>query len=190
MRSEHFVPKQVITRLPDNVFDSKKFKKRQLHSGYPTKLLTFQDAIDFVMVLPGKKARAVRQQFARIIREYIAGERSLVAEIEANAESNARRSLVAEIEANAEANAESNEIEANAESAVGFKRRREELELFKLEEEVKEMSQRRIITAAVEIERMRDPARCNLDERTRLMVQDALQNSITTPAFDFAFERN
>ena len=61
---------------------------------------------------------------------------------------------------------------------VGFKRRRDELELLKLEEEVKGMAQSRIITASLEIERIRDPSRSNLDDRTRLMIQDALQNSI------------
>jgi hypothetical protein len=63
-------------------------------------------------------------------------------------------------------------------SFCGFKRRREELELFKLEEEIKTMAQNRIISAAAEIERVRDPTKSNLDERTRLMIQDAMQNSI------------
>jgi len=61
---------------------------------------------------------------------------------------------------------------------TGFKRRREELELFKLEEEIKGMVQTRILAAAAEMERVRDPIRSNLDDRTRLMIQDAMQNSI------------
>jgi hypothetical protein len=65
-----------------------------------------------------------------------------------------------------------------AEELVGFKRRREELELFRLEEEIRGMTQARIIAATAEIERIRDPARSNLDDRTRLMIQDAMQNSI------------
>ena len=158
---------QVIRRLSADVFDPSKFIERQLHPGFTTKLLTFQDAIEFVMVLPGQTAMSVRQQFARIIREYIAGERSLIAEINANAASDSPLAQMAR------ANAAPGD-----ETAVGFKRRREELELSKLEEEIKAMAQSRIITAAGEIERMRDPTRCNLDERTRLMVQDALQNSI------------
>jgi hypothetical protein len=40
------------------------------------------------------------------------------------------------------------------------------------------MVQSRIIEASSEIERIRDPTRSNLDDRTRLMIQDALQNSI------------
>jgi hypothetical protein len=161
---------QVIRRLSADVFDPSKFIERQLHPGFTTKLLTFQDAIEFVMVLPGQTAMAVRQQFARIIREYIAGERSLIAEINANAASDSPLAQMARASA----------PPSSDETAVGFKRRREELELSKLEEEIKAMAQSRIITAAGEIERMRDPTRCNLDERTRLMVQDALQNSILT----------
>jgi hypothetical protein len=62
--------------------------------------------------------------------------------------------------------------------ACGFKRRREELELLRMEEEVKAMAQTRIINAGVEIERILDPTRSNLDYRTRLMVQEAMQKSI------------
>ena len=61
---------------------------------------------------------------------------------------------------------------------TGLKRKREELELLKLEEEIKGMVQTRIIAATAEIERVRDPIRSNLDDRTRLMIQDAMQNSI------------
>lgn len=39
------------------------------------------------MVLPGKVAKEVRVQFADVIRRYIAGDRSLIDEIEANAQS-------------------------------------------------------------------------------------------------------
>ena len=68
---------------------------------------------------------------------------------------------------------------------TGLKRKREELELLKLEEEIKTMTQARImmaqtriIAATAEIERVRDPIRSNLDDRTRLVIQDAMQNSI------------
>ena len=61
---------------------------------------------------------------------------------------------------------------------TGLKRKREELELLKLEEEIKIMTQTRIIAATAEIERVRDPIRSNLDDRTRLVIQDAMQNSI------------
>ena len=63
---------------------------------------------------------------------------------------------------------------------VGLKRRREELELLKLEEEIKGMAQTRLLSTTAELERIRDPTRSNLDDRTRLMIQDALQNTILT----------
>ena len=55
--------------------------------GYATKLLTFQHAIELVMVLPGKVAKETRTQFANIIRRYMAGDATLVPEIQANAQS-------------------------------------------------------------------------------------------------------
>ena len=42
------------------------------------------------------------------------------------------------------------------------------------------MVQARILSTTAELERIRDPTRSNLDDRTRLMIQDALQNTILT----------
>lgn len=75
---------------------------------------------------------------------------------------------------------------------TGFKRRREELELFKLEEEVKAMAQARlkgeeevkamaqarIISLEKELQRINDPAATNLDERTRLLFKDTYMNML------------
>jgi hypothetical protein len=66
---------------------------------------------------------------------------------------------------------------------VGFKRKREQLEYLKTEEEIRCMAQTRILAACAELERYRDPSRNNLDERTRLMMQDSLQNSILNTCF-------
>lgn len=67
------------------MFDSKKIIERQLNPrGYKTKLLTFKDAIEFVMVLPGKNARQLRKGFQGIIARYLDGDRSMCHEIEAN----------------------------------------------------------------------------------------------------------
>ena len=57
--------------------------------GAPTKLLTFQHAIELVMVLPGQFAKETRVQFANIIRRYMAGDQTLASEIQANAQSTA-----------------------------------------------------------------------------------------------------
>lgn len=162
------VARQVILRIPDHLFDSKKFVERQLsdRGGPMTKLLSFDDAIQLVMVLPGETAKEVRVQFKDILRRYMAGDASMHAEIQANAQSNSPIAQMAR---------ESLGID---EQLTGLKRRREELELLKLEEEIKGMAQSRLLCTTAELERIRDPTRSNLDDRTRLMIQDALQNSI------------
>ena len=152
------------------MFDSKKIIERQLNSrGHKTKLLTFQDAIELVMVLPGQTAIAIRQQFARIIREYIAGERSLIAEINANAESNSPLAQMARAAGPTD------------ETMLGFKRRREELELFKLEEEISAMARTRLVNLKNDLEELADPTSTKLDERTRLMFKDSYMNLLMTP---------
>lgn len=76
-------------------------------------------------------------------------------------------------------------IQAEDEHAIGMKRKREELELLRMEHEIaaivienKAKDQARILAASAELERIRDPSRSNLDDRTRLMIQDSLQNSL------------
>ena len=48
------------------------------------KFLNFQDAIDLIMVLPGKKAKEIRVQAVDIIKRYVEGDRSMHAELEHN----------------------------------------------------------------------------------------------------------
>ena len=62
-----------------------------------TKLLTFQNAIELVMVLPGQITKETRAQFASIIQRYLAGDHTLISEIQANAVSS---SPVAKIDTN------------------------------------------------------------------------------------------
>jgi len=56
--------------------------------GHPTKLLTPQDGIELIMVLPGKMAKETRGKFANVLQRYMAGDESLIGEIRANALSN------------------------------------------------------------------------------------------------------
>ncbi len=78
----------VLRRLPEDLFQSSKFiERRPVNGGYPTKLISFHDAIDLVMVLPGKKAKKVKTQFADVIRRYMAGDQTLISEIRYNATS-------------------------------------------------------------------------------------------------------
>ena len=54
-------------------------------AGHATKLLSFQDAIELIMVLPGKMAKETRAKFADVLTRYMAGDPSLIGEIHANA---------------------------------------------------------------------------------------------------------
>jgi hypothetical protein len=50
------------------------------------RLVSFQDAIELAMVLPGNVAREIRVKFSDIIRRYLAGDHSLITEIQANSQ--------------------------------------------------------------------------------------------------------
>jgi hypothetical protein len=78
-----------LRRLSDDNSHSINMIERQLstHGGPKTKLVSFRDALQLVMVLPGKVAKETRAQFASIIQRYLAGDKTLHAEIEQNSES-------------------------------------------------------------------------------------------------------
>lgn len=75
--------KQVISRIPEEIFPSSKITERQLSSrgGPKTKLITLEDAIELVMALPGKKAKLIRKGMVNIIMRYLDGDRSMCQEI-------------------------------------------------------------------------------------------------------------
>jgi hypothetical protein len=81
---------KTIRNLSDDLFHSAKFTDRQLskRGGYPTKLISFENAIELAMVLPGKIAKETRTKFKAIIHRYLAGDHSLISEIQENATSN------------------------------------------------------------------------------------------------------
>ena len=65
--------------------------------------MSFNYALELIMVLPGKMAKEMRVKFADIIKRYLAGDASLVKEVQANAASShpiaqmARESLAADV---------------------------------------------------------------------------------------------
>lgn len=75
---------QILRNIPEDSFPSSKYILRQLHAGHATKLLTFEDSITFIMLLPGKTALKFRLQFKNIIMRYLDGDRSMCSEIDAN----------------------------------------------------------------------------------------------------------
>jgi hypothetical protein len=52
-----------------------------------SRLITLKNAISLIMILPGKIAKQTRALFADIIQRYIAGDRTMIIEIDANAAS-------------------------------------------------------------------------------------------------------
>ena len=151
---------EVLRRMDNALFDNAKCVMRE-----GRRYASLRDIITLIMVLPGKIAKEIRSQFAEIIENYI------------------RENFSSD--------------EGSSPEQVGFKRRREELEVLKMEleistmrvncykqeEEARSMVQTRILSATAELERIRDPTRSNLDDRTRLMIQDSLQNSILNTRF-------
>ena len=192
---------KTIRNLSEQVFQSEKISQRQMstHGGAPTKLLTFQHAIELVMVLPGKVAKEVRTKFADIIRRYYAGDKTLVGEIETNAASDHPINRLAR-----------GSMQAEEKLGLTRKRRKEELEIELLEAEVATKKLNNATTvltnatvvltnAAMELTNAamaRDSARdsdrdhltkvtiqyndlCNntvIDERARLMLKDGFLN--------------
>ena len=75
--------------LKPDIFNPAKFAELKLpgEGNRKTKTVHFKDAIELVMVLPGKVAKEMRCKFAEIITRYFAGDATLLPEIQANAES-------------------------------------------------------------------------------------------------------
>ena len=80
---------QALRGVPNDVFPTEKIVERNTggSGNSKTKLVSFRDAIQLVMVLPGKVAKETRAQFASNIERYLAGDKTLHAEIDGNAES-------------------------------------------------------------------------------------------------------
>ena len=91
----------------------------------------------------------MRHQFARVIKEYIAGDRALVEEITANTTSNSQLAQLACGGMTPPAGEDETDM-------LRFKRSRKEFELFKIEEEIKRMTQTRITSPKKELEQLDD----------------------------------
>lgn len=78
-----------LRNIPEDKFSSVKITDRKMpgRGNAHTKLLTFSHAIELVMVLPGQVAKDTRVQFTNIIERYLAGDHTLISEIQANAAS-------------------------------------------------------------------------------------------------------
>lgn len=92
-----------------------------------TKVVTFQNAIELIMVLPGRVAKETRTQFADIIKRYLAGDHTLISEVQANALSTSPIAQMAR-----------ESLNTSTEEELTRKRRREEIELELLQLQVEE----------------------------------------------------
>lgn len=119
----------VLRRIPEDVFLSINLieRKMQGRGNAHTKLVTFQNAIKLVMVLPGHVASEVRTQFASIINRYLAGDHTLISEIQSNAESTSPVAQMAR-----------ESLGISTEEDLRRKRLREDLELQKLQVEIED----------------------------------------------------
>jgi hypothetical protein len=59
-------------------------ERKNVGGGRATKLISFKNAIQLIMVLPGEIAKSIRKDFAAVIVRYLDGDRTMCAEIEAN----------------------------------------------------------------------------------------------------------
>lgn len=166
---------KALRRLSEEVFQSDKLSERQLsnHGGHKTKLVSFENAIELIMVLPGKVAKETRKTFASIIQRYLAGDRSLITEIKANADSNAPIAQMARASL-AEAN--------NPEDPEARRKRikREDLELVKLEREVQEKHIKNMQSFMDLMNTIR-PDWMQTDARFRLQTEDMIKNIYAPP---------
>jgi hypothetical protein len=173
---------EAIRRITDDVFPSSKFLERSLpgKGNGRTKLITFQDALELIMVLPGKIAKESRVQFAEIIKRYLAGDESLVQEIRANAGSDSMLSKLAR-----------EALDADRVETLAHKRKLEQLEIEErvaaLEMKKAETLYRQTETQSQLIETVAKTAELYthlcpnqiIDERGRVLLKDCVLNSLT-----------
>jgi hypothetical protein len=73
---------QILRRLKNDIFPScKLIKQASMRT-----LISFQDAVELIMVLPGSTAKHTRKMFADIIMRYLDGDSSMCEEIETNSQ--------------------------------------------------------------------------------------------------------
>ena len=122
--------------LSDELFSNHKLSYRSFPGSGNDKtcIISFENAIELIMVLGGKGAKKARCKFAKIIQRYLAGDNSLISEIEANAASDSPIAELARASLAAAAPAE-------AELSLTRKRKLEDLEIAKIELDIQERTE-------------------------------------------------
>ena len=166
-----------LRRLSEDVFLPTKMIERPTggRGNSKTKLVTLGNALELIMVLPGRMAKETRTKMAGIIQRYLAGDATLVTELEHNAASlnpinvMARQSLV--------------KLEDGEDPER--KRRRLLLEDIEIKERLNAIevsrSQRSDMDSARQVRNMESyKSLCTgqvMDERARLMFKDQILNA-------------
>ena len=148
---------ECLRDLKQSLWDNEKFVIRDR-----TRLLTFQHAVELVMILPGKVAKETRTKFADVIKRYMAGDECLVSEIRANAQS---ESLLTQL-----ARTSTSPTQVVDTQALERKRRFEDMEYKKLATETGLNIVKGIQTVQADT---------SMDERTRLIMKDYFLNLAT-----------
>jgi hypothetical protein len=117
------------------------------------------------MVLPGKVAKETRAQFADVIRRYMAGDQSMHAELRSNAESSSPIAQMARASLQSE--------QADQQDQIN-KRKREELELLSLEQDLRAKMHENAMKIMTSYQTLCTDT--TMDERARLMFKDYFLN--------------
>jgi len=171
---------QALRGISDEKFSSLKISERNTGGcgNSRTKLVSFEHALELIMVLPGDEAKRTRVQFADILKRYMAGDKTLISEINANAASNSPIAQMAKAAAG---------IEPEDPETMRKRVKREDLELMRLEDEIHE---RRASTQDKRIKNMDNflglmtrirPDWQQTDARFRLQTEDMIKNIMTVP---------
>ena len=164
-------------------------------------VITFPGAIQLSMSLPGENAKKNRSAMSKILVRYFAGDRSLIKEIESNAESNdpvaqmARDSLASEqkdVPLQVSRKREFEQLEYD-ERVAALERTRAETEKIKADTEKTKADAEKIKADAEKTKADTNAQKLELyaslcgthpriDDRARLLFKDVVMNSIAGPA--------
>jgi hypothetical protein len=177
---------RVLRDLPEEMFQQVRITCKSFpgKGNGRTKLVTFQDALELIMVMPGKFAKESRVQFAGIIKRYLAGDESLVQEIRANAESDSVISKLAR-----------ESLDADRVETLAHKRKLDQLEI---EERIVALEMKKAETLYKQAEAVAKQTETEsnkidmmarlytnlcpnqiIDERGRVLLKDCVLNSLT-----------
>lgn len=134
-------------------------------SDTPTWVVTFDDAMSLVCdVLPGKYTANIRQHIHRVFQRVQAGDQSVHAEVDANLARDGVVNVLAR---------DGLGMQPVVDPLLPLKRRREELELLKMEQEIEGM-RRQNIQANMDV--LKELNQGELEARDRLWFADAIRN--------------